>query len=80
MKKFPWGKVTQIHTIGNHEITEYVVAAVFSDKGETCFHVDDNYGISFDTLDEAILASLCLKHGGNYEDINYAKRVMNWKD
>jgi len=80
MKSFPWGKVTQVHTIGTHEITEYIVADAYSDRGETCFHLEGDYGVSFEALDEAILASICMKHSGHYEDVTYVKRVMNWKD
>jgi hypothetical protein len=82
MKPFPWGKVTQIHTIGTHEITEYVVGGAYENRGLTEFHLKTgkNFGILFDTLDEALLTAICMKHGGEYEDIPYVKRILNWED
>jgi hypothetical protein len=78
---FPWGKVTQVHTIGTHEVIEYVVGDAYSHKGDTAFHLSvGEYGVSYESLDEAILASICMKNGGDYEDVPYVKRVMNWKD
>lgn len=55
--KFPWGKVTEVHTIGPHEITEYVVGPEWVNAGDTEFLC--RHGGTWDTLDQALIASVC---------------------
>lgn len=70
--KFPWGKVTKVHTIGTHHITEYVVGPLFENSGETQFSIE---GESYDELDMAILGSLCRK-AGESDALPYIVRML----
>lgn len=56
MKEFPWGKVTKIHQIGDHTITEYVGGPGWSNPGETEFHA---YDTTYNSLEEAMLGVVC---------------------
>jgi len=57
---YPWGEVVKVHTIGTHTITEYIVGKAWHNGGNTEFGTGDT---SFDTLDQALLYSLCDKTG-----------------
>lgn len=79
--KVSWGTVVKVHTIGTHEITEYVVGGGFKDAGKTEFGVARNGvndWLSADTLDEAILLALCLKYGDE-GDQPYVMRLLGMK-
>ena len=66
---FPWGKVTRVHSIGDHHITEYIVGPKWDNAGYTEYSVCES---SFDTLDEALIYSICVGNG----DQDAARYIM----
>lgn len=72
---FPWGKVTAVHKIGTHTITEYVVDTGWDNAGDTEFSA---CGESFDSLDVALLASICNK-AGYIDALPFVTRLLEMK-
>jgi hypothetical protein len=62
--KTPFGDVIKTHTIGDYTILEHSFGPEqrVEYKGQTGFYVQ---GVSFDTLDQALLGAVCLKHTKN---------------
>lgn len=78
-QRFPWGNISEVHRIGDHEITEYVVGAQWQDAGTTEFLVDDS--VSWDTLEEAMIASVCKKLVPGDPDLpSYVLRLIGNKE
>lgn len=76
-KKFPWGKVTQVHDVGTHQITEYVVGPNWSDAGKTMFQTDN---ASWPTLEWALLDCICRSASpDDYHMTEYAGRLIGLK-
>lgn len=70
--KFPWGEVTAVHTIGPHRIIEYVVGPGWENAGSTEYQSAGSG--SWDTLDGALLASIC--HAVHPNDDNLPDYVL----
>ena len=69
---FPWGEITKTHVIGEHTIIEYVVDPAFEDAGQVNYSIGNH---SFDTLDQALVGSLCEKYG-DVEDFEVVARLF----
>jgi hypothetical protein len=65
--KTPFGDVIKTHTIGDYIILEHLFGPEqrVESEGQTGFYVQGTLplqGVSFDTLDQALLGALCMKH------------------
>lgn len=61
MNVHSFGKVVMEHRIGDHCIVEFEVGAPWRGyEGQVKFSVGD---VSYDTLDQAIIGSICNKYG-----------------
>ena len=69
---FGWGPVIEVHHIGTHEVIEYEDVPSGVD-GQHSFYVK-SVG-HFNTLDEAILASIAAKYS-DVEDLDYMLRIL----
>ena len=84
-KNFSWGPIVEIHTIGDYQIVEYnpeifencCGTGKYSD--ETQFHVYVNYdsaGVSYSSLDKAIIGAICVKYDGTHDADEYIFRMI----
>jgi hypothetical protein len=67
-KRFPWGKITQIHSIGPYDIVEFVWKDLAGpDRGKTHFTVyvyKKDTSIGADELDKALALAISYRHEG----------------
>ena len=68
--EFVWGPVVKVHEVGEYQIIEYRGQIFKNGSGtgkyepeKTTFHVHGK-GVSYRTLDEALIGAICLKHDG----------------
>jgi len=69
------GELVFTHKIGLHVVREYVVGPTRENAGNVEFHT---CGGSFDSLDKAILASICNK-AGEAEALKYVTKLLGLK-
>lgn len=66
---FTWGHVVTVHEIGEYQIVEYREGPTNMSKGgNTMFHpyIDNkDTNCSCDTLDEALVKAIAIKHDGH---------------
>lgn len=66
--KFPFGTIKQIHKISGFEIIEYHVGSEWENFGAIEFSYN---GVSYDTLDQALLGAICHRYAPDDSDLFY---------
>lgn len=89
-RKFPWGAIVTIHRIGEYQIVEFLrdyshtsssdMDRLHREHGKPAFHSYINNvdtGNSADTLDDALIICISIKHeGANTRAPSYFRRMI----
>lgn len=71
---YPFGKIVNTYHISTFEIIEYIVGDGWVDAGKTQF---THNNCTYDTLDEAILGSICEKYSDSDSNLfSYVVRLI----